>query len=84
MAQKKKKRKFGGGRSFGRRIAKVELDLRPGQAIEYKDLDLISKCVGSQGQILSRRRTDLNAKRQRELKQAIKRARHLALLSFVG
>ena len=52
--------------------------------IDYKDVELLQKCVGSQGQILSRRRTALSSKQQRELKQAIKRARHLALLPFVG
>ena len=84
MARRKKARKFGANRNFGRRSVKLNLVLTPGVPIDYKDLDLIKKCVGSQGQILSRRRTDLNAKRQRELKQAIKRARHLALLTFVG
>ena len=78
------RRSGSGPRSMGRRPAKIKLDLRPDQDIDYKDLELISKCVGSQGQILSRRRTGLNAQRQRELKNAIKRARHLALLPFVG
>lgn len=81
---KRGKRGRGGGRSMARRPAKIHLDLKPGQELDYKDLELIKKCVGSQGQILSRRRTALDAKRQRELKQAIKRARHLALLPFVG
>jgi len=67
-----------------RRGKKIVLHLRADQAIDYKDLELISKCVGSQGQIFSRRRTSLNAKMQREMKVAIKRARHLALLPFVG
>ncbi len=69
---------------YGKRPKRIQLDLKPGDPIDYKDLDLISKCVGSQGQILSRRRTGLDAQRQRDLKRAIKRARHLALLSFVG
>ena len=82
MAGKKKKGR--GGRPMGRRPAKVNLGLRKDDPIDYKDIELLRKATGSQGQILSRRRTDLNAKRQRELKQAIKRARHLALLPFVG
>ena len=68
----------------GRRPPKLNLNLRPDQDIDYKDIELLSKCVGGQGQLFSRRRTALSAKRQRELKQAIKRARHLALLPFVG
>lgn len=81
---KRGRRGSSGPRSMGRRPAKINLNLRPDQDIDYKDIELLSKCVGSQGQILSRRRTALNAKRQRELKSAIKRARHLALLPFVG
>lgn len=70
--------------SFNRRPAKIHLDLKADQPILYTDIELLRKCIGSQGQILSRRRTALSAQRQRELKQAIKRARHLALLPFVG
>ena len=81
MAMRKGK---GGGRPPMRRGKKVQLNLKSDQAIDYKDIELISKCVGSQGQIFSRRRTGLNAKMQREMKAAIKRARHLALLPFVG
>ena len=51
--------------------------------IGYKNLDLLQRCVGSQGQMHSRRRTGFSAQRQRLLKAAIKRARHMALLSFV-
>jgi small subunit ribosomal protein S18 len=52
--------------------------------IDYKNLELLSKCIGPQGQMLSRRRTGAPTARQRQLKQAIKRARHLGLLPFVG
>ena len=52
--------------------------------IDYKDLELLAKCIGPQGQMLSRRRTGAPTDRQRKLKQAIKRARHLALLPYVG
>jgi len=52
--------------------------------IDYKDVEYLSRFIGPQGQILSRRRSGFTAQRQKELKQAIKRARHLALMSFVG
>lgn len=54
------------------------------ESIDYKNLELLAKCLSSQGQIVSRRRTGLNTQRQRQLKQAMKRARHMALLPFVG
>jgi small subunit ribosomal protein S18 len=68
----------------GRGPKKLQLGLKADDPIDYKDLELLQKCVGAQGQILSRRRTGLTAKQQRKLKESIKRARHLALLSFVG
>jgi small subunit ribosomal protein S18 len=51
--------------------------------LDYKNVELLRKCVGGQGQMFSRRRTGLSAQRQRLLKKAIKRARHLGLLPFV-
>ena len=52
--------------------------------IDYKDTEYLSRFIGGQGQIQSRRRTGFTAQRQRLLKQAIKRARHIGLLPFVG
>jgi len=52
--------------------------------IDYKDVAYLSKFLTPQAQILSRKRSGFCAQCQRELKQAIKRARHLSLLPFVG
>ena len=52
--------------------------------IDYKDMTYLSKFVTPQAQILSRKRTGFCTQCQRQLKQAIKRARHLALMPFVG
>lgn len=52
--------------------------------IDYKNLEYLGKFLTPQSQILSRKRTGFCSQCQRELKQAIKRARHLALLPFVG
>jgi small subunit ribosomal protein S18 len=51
--------------------------------LDYKNVDLLRKCMGGQGQMHSRRRTGFTAQRQRLLKRAIKRARHMGLLPFV-
>ena len=51
--------------------------------LDYKNVELLRKCIGGQGQMFSRRRTAFTAQRQRLLKKAIKRARHLGLLPFV-
>jgi small subunit ribosomal protein S18 len=42
------------------------------------------KLVNEQGKILPRRLTGTSLKYQRKVSQAIKRARHLALLPFVA
>lgn len=52
--------------------------------IDYKDADFLLYLVNEQGKILPRRLTGTSLKYQRKVSQAIKRARHLALLPFVG
>jgi len=52
--------------------------------IDYKDPDFLLKLVNEQGKILPRRLTGTSLKYQRKVAQAIKRARHLALLPYVG
>ena len=56
--------------------------IKPGDPIDYKDVDLLKKFITERGKILPRRLTGLTAKQQRELTQAVKRARLLALLPF--
>jgi len=78
------KRKAGGGGRGRKRAPRINLNIKADQVIDYKDTELLFRAIGSQGQIISRRRTTISAQRQRELKQAIKRARHVGLLPFVG
>ncbi len=52
--------------------------------IDYKDPDFLMKLVNEQGKILPRRLTGTSMKYQRKVSQAIKRARHLALMPYVG
>jgi small subunit ribosomal protein S18 len=52
--------------------------------IDYKDADFLLKFVNEQGKILPRRITGTSVKYQRKLSKAIKRARHLSLLPYVG
>lgn len=65
---------------FRRRVSPI----KPGEPIDYKDVDLLRKYVTERGKILPRRITGLTAKQQRDLTQAIKRARILALLPFIN
>ncbi|NMG09423.1 30S ribosomal protein S18 [Brasilonema sp. UFV-L1] len=58
--------------------------IKPGEAIDYKDVDLLRKFITERGKILPRRITGLTSQQQRELTFAIKRARILALLPFIN
>lgn len=50
--------------------------------IDYKDVRLLQRFVSERGKIMPSRITAVSAKKQRELTQAIKRARFLALLPY--
>ncbi|HBK02252.1 MAG TPA: 30S ribosomal protein S18 [Clostridiales bacterium] len=52
--------------------------------IDYKDSGKLKKFVTEKGKILPRRMTGVCAKHQRELSEAIKKARIVALLPFKG
>lgn len=51
--------------------------------IDYKDTRLLQKFLTERGKIIPSRITAVSNKKQRELSQAIKRARFLALLPYV-
>ena len=53
------------------------------QTIDYKDLETLKKFLNPHGKIMSRRRTGLSAHAQRQLAQAVKRARFMALLPYI-
>ena len=52
--------------------------------IDYKDIQTLIQFVTERGKIIPRRITGVSAYYQRQLTQAIKRARHMALLPFVA
>ena len=52
--------------------------------IDYKDPDFLLILCNPQGKILPRRLTGTSLKYQRKASQAIKKARHLALMPYVA
>jgi small subunit ribosomal protein S18 len=52
--------------------------------IDYKHGEMLRRFVTEEGKIRPRRQTGTCARHQRELATAIKRARHIALLPYVG
>lgn len=52
--------------------------------IDYKDVNLLRKFITENGKVLPRRITGCNAKNQRSITLAVKRARALGILPFTG
>lgn len=50
--------------------------------VDYKDPDFLMKFLNEQGKLLPRRITGTSLKFQRKVSQAVKRARHLAILPY--
>ena len=53
------------------------------ESIDYKDIARLRKYISERGKILPRRISGCCAKHQRQLTEAIKRARHIALMPYV-
>ena len=67
---------------FFRRRKGCPLSVQGAPVITYKNPDLLSKFISEGGRILPARITNVCAKKQRQLKRAIKVARILSLLPF--
>ena len=53
------------------------------QHVDYKDVDLLKQFINPHGRVMSRNRTSLTAKQQRQVEAAVKRARFMGLLPYV-
>jgi small subunit ribosomal protein S18 len=52
--------------------------------VDYKDVELLKKLINRHGRVVGRRKTGCSAASQHAVTSAIKRARFMALLPFVG
>lgn len=52
--------------------------------VDYKDVATLQKFCSTQGKLFDRKRLGTCAKHQRQISNAIKRARFLALLRYTG
>jgi small subunit ribosomal protein S18 len=73
-----------GGRKFFRRKKVCKFCVEKIDAINYKDVRLLSQFVAESGKIVPRRLTGVCTPHQRRLSDAIKQARNIALLPFGG
>lgn len=73
-----------GKRQYFRRRKVDRICLEKIDYIDYKDVKLLSQFLTERGKIIPRRISGLNAQNQRRITEAIKIARIMALLPFVG
>ncbi len=73
----------GNQRPFNHRRKSCPFSSANAPVIDYKDIKLLSRFISERGKIIPSRITAVSAKKQRELAQAIKRARYIALLPYV-
>ena len=52
--------------------------------VDWKDIQTLQRLSTGQGKILGRKRSGSSARFQRKVKTAIKRARYMGLLPYVG
>ena len=52
--------------------------------VDYKDLELLNKLTNRQGKIVGRRKSGCTAASQHAVTLAVKRARFMALMPYVG
>ncbi len=76
-----------GGRrkpKFGKFGARAKKATKPEEPLDYKNVEYLFKFVTPTGKIQSRKRTGFSGQNQRQLARAIKRARFLSLMPFIG
>ncbi|MHC4886390.1 MAG: 30S ribosomal protein S18 [Planctomycetota bacterium] len=67
-----------------RKVARCKFCQRGVEVVDYKDIPALQKLSSAQGKMYGRKRLGTCAKHQRQVTQAVKRARFLGLLRYVG
>ena len=83
MAAAAPPRRGGGRRGLDRNRPRKYTRI-PVENIDYKDLTTIRRFISDRGKIRSRRVTGLSRRHQQQLALAVKRAREVGLLPYVG
>ena len=73
----------GGRRPFFRRRKSCPFTGPNAPKIDFKDVRLLQRFISERGKIVPSRITAVSTKKQRELAQAIKRARFLGLIPYL-
>lgn len=70
------------GRGFTHRKPVFQFGANDGEQINYKNVEVLKQLINEHGKIRPRRQTGASARYQRMIAEAIKRARHMALIPF--
>jgi small subunit ribosomal protein S18 len=54
------------------------------QYVDYKNVEYLKKFLNPHARVMGKKRTAVSATRQRQIALAVKRARFMALLPYVG
>ena len=63
---------------------KCPLSVKGAPEIDYKDIKLLTRYITEKGKIMPSRITGVSKKKQKQLSNAIKRARFLSLISYTN
>lgn len=80
------RRPGGGGGRKGKfaRFGQSRRVVEPEEPLDYKNVAFLARYIGPTGKILGRRRSGFSGQNQRKLAAAIKNARLLGLLPYIG
>jgi small subunit ribosomal protein S18 len=81
--KKKRKSKKRRASAYGR-DSKCRFCRAKTESVDYKELPVLSKLLTPQGKMFSRKRSGNCARHQRMVKRAVKQARFMSLLPYVG
>lgn len=70
-------------KTFFKRRKSCPFSGEKGLTIDWKNVRMLGRYVSERGKIVPSRITSVSQKKQRELSQAIKRARYMALMPYV-
>jgi len=80
-------RQHGGGGGGGPRGGRQKFTTTSGKGVtyvDYKDVETLRRLMSPNGKIYTRKRIGSNAREQRMIAQAVKRARHMGLLPYTS
>lgn len=75
---------MGGGRRSKCRFPERAKKEWVGPTVDYKEVELLRKFLTASNKLMSRKRAGTNTQEQACLKEAVKRARFMALIPYVG